>query len=492
MGKKVHPTQKTGRQSKPKASKKSNPGLLEKLKLTSVINTIRETDRNILLAGSLAAILLIIGTVSIVAGSGSTETSTANEAVVVLEEEVSIKTALISQVEGTLQAKDSDGQWADIAQGSTISEADALRTVGATSRSVVTFDNDTQLRLDANSEVYIESFTDERIVVHQLNGYTYNRVITSDQQYVIRTADAQYEALGTAFRASATGDEQSVEVFHDSVIETQSNTRASEGKKYTAKSNVDPSKDESLSDLDIEELKNDKFIQWNIALDRQNDLYKNDLGFLSDTEGPELSIISHQNGAVILLEPTANLGTIEIAGKTERGAKVTIENTTTTDNPKVEVTADSDGKFVSPVIQAAIGDVTFKISTRDRAGNETSLTLRVTFQRKSAAVVGETDGINLSITVDETAGELQAFWVLMGSLEAPDGYRLIYGTESTPEYPPSDDSKSKYIPTGENIAIMTSEFKEDEAYYFRICIYDAEDDECTTYSEQVSATPNES
>lgn len=507
MGNNVHPTEKVGRNPKIEQSvsvttpenkkqievtdgpstttpKNEDKSKIETIKSapTKLIRWIKGWNRNTKLAASLALILVLVGSIAILASRSGNETvEFANESQPETIETATPMGAAVTLSEGTLETKNEEGEWGEAPNNFQPKEGDSLRTVGAASRAIVSFDDGSALRLDANSEVELTTLTVERIVVRHLNGYTYNRVIDSESRvYIVESNDAQYEALGTAFRTASSGDEQSVEVFQSTVHETILNEKPTEGEKLTVKNKVDPTKDGNIEKLDIEQVKGDAFIQWNIEQDEKDENFRDKLGFLSDTEAPEVEISSHADGETVLLASTATQGSIEFSGKTEPRATLTVLSKSENGAQPVNVTVGDDGSFKTPVLTAPIGNSVFEFEVKDRRGNTATKNIRINFQRKSAPVTS-TGSLTLKITSVE-GNKVNLEWAKSGSLQAKDGYKLVYATDPQPTYGDADDSSQ--LTTKESATVKNLD---NGTYYFRVCVYDAEENDCTNYSNQLSA-----
>lgn len=490
MPKEKHPTERVGR--KPQINNKTKVlnvfdiiksktiAGLKFMKPKNLKKQFLKLSRNAKLSIILGLILLVVGIVAFSLssnGTGNFANETVNDE---NNEQTSTTTAKIALIEGTLQTKNDKGEWEDIDVTYEPTEGKSLRTVGATSRSSIELGDSSTVRLDANSEIQFDSLDENRILIKQISGYVYNRVSDSpDRTYILHTEDAQYESLGTAFKTSATGDEQAVEVYHSVVHETSTNEKPGEGQKLTVKSRVSPSSDGKIEKLDIEIVKNDAFIEWNLNLDKQNEAYRDKLGFLKDTDSPEINITSHTEGQTILIEPNAAEGTIEFSGTTEKSASLTAQSKSLSGSQPVAVTVGADGAFKTPVLIAPVGSSVFEFVVKDRTGNTTTKNIRISFQRKSQPV--ESDAITLSVSVSST--KVNASWAYSGSITAKDGVVLVWSKNKNPTY---GGSTSEKIKTGNSASIDLSKFESDETYYFRVCEYNKSTDKCGTYSNEVS------
>lgn len=461
-----------------KSSVEPKGSFISALHPRNVYRKLRSMDRNTGLAVVLALILIIVGVVAFI----STQDSPATEE---LATEQEVQPTQLSEplgaelqiVEGTIEVKSEESDWEDADAGTQIEQGMSIRTTGATSRAVVAVDDGSAVRVGPNSEIFLETLITDRVVVKHVSGYVYNRVLPSDSRdYVVTSEDAQYEAQGTAFMTIASGDEQAVEVYHSSVVETGTNLEPKEGEKLIVKSRVSPSDDGTIKELDIDDVKEDDFIKWNRELDAESEDYKNSLGFLSDFDAPELTI-DQKDGAVILLEPSAKEGTIELSG--------TIKDAYTLKVSSGDETIDvpfSDGKYTTPVLKAKIGSTTFTLTARDRAGNESKASVRITFQRKSAAVTVP----DITLSDNGSSGDtVKLSWQLKAGFEAPDGLKIVYSTSSNPGY---SDGESSSVPVSADAGSYEFKGFPSGTHYFRACEYQSESNTCTNYSNEVTVT----
>ncbi len=505
MAKDKHPTEKVGRNPKinEKTETAEKPTVVEHAKPETVkSNNLPKSSyfskvksipalawsrfnglsKNMKLASILAVVLVVVGLFAFILSSGGTDNNGfANEEKVEVDDSAPRMGIAVTLQQGTLEAKDEEGNWADAPDDFQPVEGDALRTVGAASRAVLTFDDGSALRLDANSEIELISLNVERIVIRHLDGYTYSRVIPADDRaYIVESTDAQYEAQGTAFKTAASGDEQAVEVYQSSVLETSSNEEPKEGEKLTVKNRVEPSKDGNIEKLDIEVVKQDQFMLWNKELDEQDENFKNSLGFLKDFTAPEIKITSHQEGQTVLLDSNANEGTIEFSGNTEKGSSLTVQSKSQAGSSPVTISLGDNGEFTTPVLTAPLGSSVFEFTAKDRTGNKTTFNIRINFQRKSAPV-GGSGNVILEAEYDTENDKVIANWALTGSLEAKEGYKLVYSNSQNPTYP----SDNPQFIEGTSASLKAIKFDSGKSYYFRVCIYDEDNNKCTNYSNQV-------
>ena len=474
-----HPTEKLGR--KPKTSNKSYIRSIKTFPRNSVAY-ISGLGRNTKLALVLVLVLVFVGgLVSLLRTGSSNENQLASESIQETTEENKLN-ATLRIIEGSVESKNQERDWSNVSESDEFSEGDDIRTVGATSRAELEFENGSVIRIAPNSEILLETLNTERIVIRQTNGYTYNRVSDSlETPYIVKSTDAQYEAAGTAFRVITTGDEQAVEVYESRVVETSTNQNIESGKKLTVVSSVQPSNNGRIENIAIETIKEDEFILWNRSLDAENEKYKDKLGFLNDIEAPEIVISSPADNATILLEPNADKGTVEFKGSTEPGSNLVVVSRSSADTQPVTITVGEDGNFTSPIIEAPLGSSVFEFTATDKVGNKTTQNIRLNFQRKSAPITS--GGIVLS--VKEDGDKIKVNWSYSGSFKPKDGIKIVYSTDKAPTFD-GNTRDSVYAEKGNSITIRESKLQEDTTYYLRACSYDKKTSTCSDYSNQVS------
>lgn len=494
MARDKHPTERTGRNPKlhESTTEDSKPahqtGKVEFLSRLTALpkkawNRIKDLDRNTKLAASLALVLVAVGFFTVILSTGSKPSQQEDgDSPSEISEDIPKTSASITLKQGTVEIKNANGDWEDVAEGASLQEYARLRTVGATSKTVVAFEDGSELRLDANSEIEITSLNTQRIEIKQTAGYSYHRLLAAESRtYIVFSNDAHYESLGTAFKVASTGDEQSVEVYHNNVHETSTNKKVAEGQKLTVNNRSTPGKNGEVEKLDIEAVKQDPFVIWNISLDKANDNFKNDLGFLRDTEAPELSVSDPADGSTVLLDPDAAEGSTTFSGKTEKGATLTVQSKSLSNSSPVNVTVGSDGSFTTPVMTAPLGSSVFEFVARDRNGNKTTLNIRINLQRKSAPV--SSGGLSLQAKLNGAKSKVQLSWAISGNMTLPDGVQLLYGKSSNPSF--GTDS-SIAVKNKTSYDLNVNNLDSGEKYYFRVCAYDADNDTVSSCSSQQS------
>lgn len=181
--------------------------------------------------------------------------------------------------DGIVEYMQGDTEWKTITDDISLSEGDSVRT-GEDSRAVLTLDDGSAIRLDANTTIKLTSLTANQVQVEHLDGIAYSRVVpSSERTYTILIDDTQYQALGTAFTTVSSDTENGVQVFESSVKVNGLTDVVAEGKQFFQTSN-DEELEGSISSIDIDELVDDRFINWNVTLDTADNNFKGSLGVL--------------------------------------------------------------------------------------------------------------------------------------------------------------------------------------------------------------------
>ena len=440
---------------------------------------LQNLNRSVILAGSLAVILIIIGAGALIT-SRSHPKNNANSSQKVSELETAPATkGTLTIIEGTVEVK-SQNDWTKAQKDQEITVGTSLRTTGASSRAEVKLEDGSVVRIDAGTEINFETLTKARIVIEQSSGYVYNRVTPQEgRTYIVHTENAQFQAAGTAFRTVNSGDEEAVEVYQSFVRETSVNLQTQEGERLAVKNRADPSKEEKIEKLDIERLKKDPFIIWNRGLDQKDDTFKNQLGFLADFEAPTIKITNPADGATIEVGENDTKGSVEISGSVEKGSKLTVQSKSISGSTPVEVTVDGSGNFTTPSIDAALGRSVFEFVATDKAGNKTTTNVSFTFNKKATAQES-----SITLTAQDKTDSIDFSWTLTG-LSTPDGVALVYGRSSGVIYP--NGTNNKKIPSGTTYTFKKpSDWKKGSTYYFKVCRYSEDNAGCDVHSNEVS------
>jgi hypothetical protein len=340
--------------------------------------------------------------------------------------------------------------------------------------------------LNGDTEVTLTAIREAEVVIMQQNGQVYSRVSpSSDGTYTVETNEGSFVALGTAFKTTSGGDEESVEVYDSSVEESTSDKNVEQGKKLYLKNVQDTSKENKIEDLDIDVVKADAFVKWCRDEDEKTDEFKDKLGFLSDITTPELNITSPANNSTVTVDADATSGSTIFKGKTEVGATLTIQSLSVSGSEPITVTVGPDGSFQSDTVTGIIGASKFEVIAKDAGGNKNKQTITITFKKKSTAT---TYPITLSYGgfID---GKYQVGWTTSSSFTEGDGFKVVWNTSGDPTYPTSGTKAgAAFYENEDEIAALSLDASPDNdlKYYVRVCRITGS--ECDNYSNTISIT----
>lgn len=431
----------------------------------------------------LIAIVAVAVSVVIAGGAFFIMNRPADEAINTSNEVVLEKmSAVVSAVEGDVEFKRGESDWKELVEETDLQKDDKIRTKDD-SRAAVTFGDKSIVRLNAATTITIQQLGNERIVVTNEAGQIYARVAQSnDRTFAIDINDHLFTARGTAYKTFNTGDTTGVEVYHNSVKVDE--TEINEGELYYL-DNPDSAKKDKVLPIDIEQLKNDEFIAWCIGQDKDDETYKDELGYLGDFDGPELTIVAPKDGEVITVAEGSNIGAVNVSGKTEKDAKVTV--TVKNNNATIDAVVDAVGGFGTGLVSGPIGKVTYEVAARDASGNKTVKTVTVEYKVEIAATPTPDpgDGPVTILSSSFVGGGIKVNWQVNEGADITGGFRIVWDTDAKPTYP---EDQSEYAGYDSRIYVIPADKVEDEkTYHIRVCTM--KDGTCsgTSYSNEITA-----
>ena len=241
------------------------------------VKSSRDYNKIAMIVGAVVAVVLLIGlAVMFLRSSGGDSEPTNTDDSKQAKARLLGVTPVLVDGEAWLRS-DSEAEWQQMTVDSELKEGYAVRTEPA-SRMVIAFDDGSVLRLDSNSSVVLTSLANDSVQIEQTSGVVYSRVVASSRTYTVVAGGNSYEALGTAFSTVENESESGVQVYQSSV--KVDDKTIGEGKRYYTKS---PSTTLSgqVTDLNIDELVADSFIEWCLSEDEKNAEFKNELGTLA-------------------------------------------------------------------------------------------------------------------------------------------------------------------------------------------------------------------
>lgn len=384
----------------------------------------------------------------------------------------------VTLVDGTAQYSKDGEAWTTLDTGYEPAEGDWIKT-DAGARTVLLLDDGTAIRLDETTTVRLTSLDAQDVRVDNLAGEVYSRVVASDRSYQVHVDDTDYQALGTAYKTINTTTEKGVQVYHSTVAVKGTQTEVTEGKQFY-KSHSNAALTQGVTDVSVDEMKSDGFMVWNLEQDKQNNAFKDKLGYLTKIEeqpvpapapAPASASIKLTGKAaekgVALSWSVSNIGSVE-------GFKVVRSKKTTTPT------------FGKDEANYASGASTRSLTWKDGSG--------ITYHYRVCGYVNKTCTVySNSVTVASpylppaavTDGTMTlsiagttASWTFTGT--APHGYKIVVGSNGST--PTLSDHIKKYgaSKSPQELAGLSS-----GTYSVRVCAYTADfniSNGCSNYS----------
>lgn len=404
----------------------------------------------------------------------SQESSVAIEVPAATPEKPALK-AQISYLEGVAE-KFTGNAWVAVQNAEVIESGGKIRTL-AGARVVLTSEDGSVVRLDENSEIFLES-TPNLVRWNLTEGNIFSRVAKNDTRiYEVKSAEYTLTALGTAFNVSRKGSSPSQLM----VLESQVGVKdlagkfigtVSEKKKTTLCATL---QEESLAAADLSE----KFIDWSLKEEKLSVALEN----LNPSPDPSASITltgqKTDQGVKLSWKVTGNLN----APGGFKIVKSLTKNPSYPADPMIYISNQAARSYEWGITSEKTYH--FRICAYDGKSQCLSYSndVAVVTPESNSSIEDEedyADKISLTVTKkDSNTAKLS--WTISGG-KAPKGFKVVLAKDKNPEYP---DDQWEYLtdPDTESYS-WDYEFKKDTTYHFRVCIY--EGGKCGTYSNDES------
>lgn len=358
--------------------------------------------------------------------------------------------------------KSEDDRWMEGLQGDVLAEGDSIKT-GKESRAVLTLDNGDAVRLNASSEVKLNSMDPKAVVVEQVYGESYNRVATSEENtFTIVGQGVEAQALGTAYLFKSDPVKKKVSVH---VYESQVKLTVGE-KEQTVKTLKKAEIDAEKKKIEVGNMKEDdlntNFAKWNSNQDGED-------GYDSwENTGPKVTISSPKDGYSTKESSVTVKGTAEDSD----GLKKIIVNGNKYFSMEDGNGFDpSTGKY-SVKIDLSFGKNTIKVQGWDVYWNS-GKTVSVSVEREGeepSSGGGETSSFYISAISSPKNGKIQVNWVVSNGYDYSKGFKVcVSKTNVSPSYP-TDNCDLKSAETREALKYVSS----GGTYYVRVGIYNGD------------------
>ncbi len=385
--------------------------------------------------------------------------------------------AAVTAVEGDVEFNAGQG-WNTVESGTDLKEGYSLRTLSG-SRTIITLDEGSAIRLDSDSVVTIAKLTVDEVIIENEQGQVYTRVVPSETRVFVVTVDDQnYQAIGTAYKTVNLEEEKGVEVYH-SKVDVKDKSQVNEGEAYFTKSK-DDAKNGKVAKLDLEKLAGDDFLNWNKTKDEGEKEFSDKLGILKDLgekdEPEEAAPPAPSPGtpAGITLSGSKGTNGINLSWSSNGinvsdGFKVTYDKSDTTPSY-----GENSAKYMSPgttsyVLKLTDGKVwNIRVCAyRAEAGSCDSYSNLV--QIAAPYVEKEKVGAG-TVNIEPMSGSVLS-WTYTGT--APYGFKVVWNTSGSPTYPVSGaNSGYKYLSSPSSSSFdLATKITDSGNYHVRVCKY---------------------
>ena len=414
--------------------------------------------------------------VAIVLSSGNDEDDAALTVPVesTTQERVTTLGATIALTEGIAELSEDGETWIIATGGESLSQSDYVRTKD-NSRAIILFDDGSVARLDNNTELWLSSLETTGLEVTLVSGQVYSRVVESEKlAFTVVTGNERYESLGTAYKTSTDGLDDVLEVYQSEVKVSSQDKDVSEGNKYDTKS-------KEVAAIDLTDLDNDEFAQWNKQKDTESEEFKDKLGVLKDREAPAPALAPTPS-----VESGISLTAAEVSDgvalswslrglSSQQGFKVVRSSTDST-----PTLGENDAQYVGDPLSRSRLWVSEKggahfyrvcIYFEGSCSNYSNVVKATSPAKVVTPVIS--GGVTLAINNKDIS------WSLTGG-NAPHGYKVLLSTSPSPVYP-----ADSILYSGATSAKLPE--KPAGTYYVRICKFTngSQSEGCIDYSNQV-------
>lgn len=420
---------------------------------------------------------------------------------------------VLSYVEGEVEYQKNNIGWKTAPAELSLSEGNMVRVLSS-GRAILNFDDGSSVRLKANTIVVLEDLSPGHVVIINNKGEVYARISKSSQrEFLVKTSNASYQAMGTAFKTANNESKQGVEVYESQVtvlgINNQNELLVSEGSQYYLVNTEKPDLANTVRVIDINDIKKDEFVVWNKEEDKKNSENVDDLGMLvkldpvtpTVTQAPENTPKPTEK-----IEPTAkpsakptsndnNEAKISLsASKTDNGVylKWTVSNTDSNLGFKIVKSAEANPVYPGNDYQyletPSVREYTWKIKDGNTyhfrvckyTGSGCSVYSNdVSVKTPTGGESSDTGSVS-SISLKSEGGS-RVTWTLNGY--SSKGFKVVWSKNPLPIYPNRDGDQYHYYSEASKRDDNVEAFSGSGKYYVRVCEYLG--GSCGVYSNQV-------
>ncbi len=397
-------------------------------------------------------------------------------------------------VDGIAEYSTDNINWKVLKAGGELAQGAYVRTVND-GRVVVALDDGSAIRINGTSIVRLTSLSANDVVISNESGEVYTRVVKSDRKFSVVVGDETYLSLGTAYKTVNKPDQKGVEVYESEVMANLAKQKVGEGKRFFQ---ISGSADlvNKVTDIPLDQLEKDAFLQWNLTQDTQSTEFKEKLGYLKKLQEKQTTQTPAESPKPAPTPaPSQTAASFKLSGvKTDTGVKLswTISGISVTKGFKVlksltenPVLGSSDGAYVSDSAarshQFTVKDgktYHFRVCVYNGSGcSHYSNNVAVTAPQAAAPPAQPTGSLNLMHTGGNNFG-----WFLSSGGSVPYGLKLVWSTSPNPTYP---GSYAKFYSETSTTSATLNDTTSGQTYYVRVCMY--YEGGCINYSNEVSA-----
>lgn len=407
--------------------------------------------------------------------------------------------AQIVWVEGSVEYKQSEGDWKRASADIDLAAGDSVETL-ADGRAIINFDDGSAIRLDNKTKVVLASLKPEHLTIKNESGQVYARVTKSVRIFDVQAGETVYESLGTAYKTINKDDQKGVEVYESKVKvidKDKKETIVDEGNKYLLENKADTKVENKLVKISETDLAKDVFVLWNKEQDKKitepeeeaakeiEDLVPTTTVVEIKDEEPEQPVVPESKIVLSAVKVDGGIKfTWTVSGvDVEQGFKLV---RSTAVNP---VYPGNDYQYLTNKDQRSytwgIKDgKTYYFRVCQYLGGKCGVysnNIKITaplVEKTTEVPTGDVSSIALS------AGSGKVVWKATGVSE--QGFKVVWSKNSGPTYPCRDGDKYNYLSDPSANASALDAFDGAGTYYVRVCEYLG--GKCGVYSNQVTVT----
>lgn len=430
--------------------------------------------------------------------------------------------ASLAYVEGEVEYQKSNTGWKTAFSGLTLSQGDWLRVL-TSGKAILNFDDGSSIRLNTDTIVRLTDLSPDNMVITNNKGEIYARVSQLDRNFIVQTVNASYQAMGTAFKTVNQDDLQGVEVYQSQVkilgINSDDELLVEQGNKYYLVNISQPDVVNSVTAINLDEVKDDEFLTWNKQQDEKIAEFKDNLGILinivnsTPTITPQLSpvdtIIPSQIPPTDAPAPTKTPKPTIVPQSDDSSGQITLSATATSDGISFNWTVTgTDSNLGFKIVKSTDPNPVYPgndfqyLSTPSVRQYTWKITDGKTYHFRVCRYLGSSCGVysndvtvqapSSSLTTDKKSTITSISLVSNGGGNiswTPDGYsslgfKVVWSKNSQPTYPlRNDQDKYHYYSSPDKRNDTVDAFSGTGTYFVRVCQYLG--GSCGLYSNEI-------